>query len=209
MCKRGFWVLIAFCLCPVVLMGHDVSRSESTIAIDGSAVRVRFAIDLLALGVDGNRDERVSYEELDARIEEVFAVIKRHYHLAAPDAPARVTMAEQRIADDHLLHAALVYTFANPVRELRVESTLDTVTAPDHVHQVRADIDGESYQTLLTPANRSVTFLAGGVTIGRIAVVLAALGGFGALVGVRRLRKTGHESTKSKTPRKHENTKKT
>jgi hypothetical protein len=151
----------------------------------GQWVRVRFAINLLELGADRNRDERVTYDELDARIEEIFALIKQHYALGAPEPPARVEMQRQQIADDHMLQAELVYTFDRAVRELRVASTLDTVTSAQHVHHVRADIDDQAYQALLTPANRTVTFLIGGVTFGRVLAVLIGLAGLAALIAFR------------------------
>jgi hypothetical protein len=165
---------------------HELARSESTLTIDGATVRARVAIDLLELqGVDRNADQRVSYEELDAAIERVFAALEDHLALRAPDPPTRVTMGRRQILDDHVLQVDLAYTFDRGVRELRVESTLDRVASPSHLHHVRANIGGETYQALLTPSSRSATFLAGGVTFGRILTVLLALLGLGAWVAHR------------------------
>ena len=169
-----------------VVAAHDVSRSEAILSIEGATVRVQLSINLLEFrGVDASGDERVSYDELDARIEDVFAVIKQHFILTAPDRPTRVVLERQQIVEDHVLQADLVYAFERPVRELRVESTLETVTSPGHVHHVRTDISGETFQALLTPQDRSATFLVGGVTIGRIAVVLLALVGIAAIIALR------------------------
>jgi hypothetical protein len=169
-----------------VVAAHDVSRSEAILSIEGATVRVQFSINLLELrGVDANGDERVSYDELDARIEDVFTVIKQHFVLAAPDRPTRVVLQRQQVVEEHILQADLVYTFDRPVRELRVESTLETVTTPGHVHHVRTDISGETFQALLTPQNRGAIFLVGGVTIGRIAIVLLALVGIAAIIASR------------------------
>ena len=77
-------------------------------------------------------------------------------------------LQRQQIVDEHVLQADFVYTFDRPVRELRVESTLETVTTPGHVHHVRTEISGETFQALLTPQNRGATFLVGGITIGHI-----------------------------------------
>jgi len=165
---------------------HDVSRSESTLSIEGATVRVQFVINLLELkSVDANGDERVSYDELDARIEDVFTAIKQHFVLAAPERPTRVVLQRQQIVEEHVLQADLVYTFDRPVRELRVESTLETVTTPGHVHYVRTDISGETLQALLTPESRTATFLVGGLTIGRIAIVLIAFVGIAAIIALR------------------------
>ena len=141
---RAAWLSVAFiALCAAPVFAHDVSRSESTITIDEATVRIRFAINLLELsGVDANGDERVSYDELDARIEEVFAAIKQHFELRAPDPPERVVMERHRIVEDHMLQADLEYRFADDVRELAVGSSLDTVTGPSHLHHVRAEESG-------------------------------------------------------------------
>jgi hypothetical protein len=172
-------------LCTAAVYAHDVSRSQSTLVITGATVHALFTIDLIELGVDANGDQRVSYDELDARIEDVFTVIKQHFVLAAPAAPARVVMQRQEIVEDHVLQADLVFTFDRPVRELRVESTLDTATAPDHVHHLRTTIGGEAFEALLTPRSRTATFLVGGLTIGRIAIALLACAGIAAIIVFR------------------------
>ena len=65
---------------------HDFSQSESAIEIDGAIVRVRIGVNLLEMpGVDANGDQRVSYDELDESIERVFAAIKEHLTLRAPE----------------------------------------------------------------------------------------------------------------------------
>jgi hypothetical protein len=158
---------------------------------------VRFSINLLEFrGVDANGDERVSYDELDARIEDVFAVIKEHFVLAATDRPARAVLTRQQIVDDHVLQADLVYTFDRPVGELRVQSTLDAITAPGHVHAVEATIGGQRYHALLTPQHRSAVFLVGGVTIGRIVVVLLALAAVAAIIALRVVSGTGRRGAR-------------
>jgi hypothetical protein len=163
-----------------------MTRSESVLTITDASVMVRFSINLLEfLGVDANGDERVSYDELDARIEDVFAAIKEHFVLAATDRPARVVLQRQQIVEDHVLQADLVYTFDRPVRELRLQSTLDAITAPGHVHSVEATIGGQRYQAVLTPQNRSAVFLVGGATIGRIVAVLLALAAVAAIIALR------------------------
>jgi hypothetical protein len=172
--------------CSVVAAAHEVSRSESTLAITDATVHAQFSINLLELqGVDANGDQRVSYDELDARIEDVFMVIKRHFVLAAPDGPTHVVLQRQQIVEEHVLQADLVYTFDRPVRQLRVESTLDTVTTPGHIHYVRTDISGETLQALLTPESRTATFLVGGVSIGRIFIVILAFAAVAAFIAFR------------------------
>ena len=173
-------------VCGREAIAHDVSRSESVLVIDGATVRVQFSINLLEFkGVDANGDGRVSYDELDARIEQVFTVIKQHFVLTSPDPPTRVILQRQQIVEDHVLRAELVYTFDQPVRDLRVESTLEAATTPSHVHSVQADINGETFQALLTPQHRSASFLVGGFSIGRLLVALLACAAVAAGVAVR------------------------
>jgi hypothetical protein len=87
-----------------------------------------------------------------------------------------------------------VYTFDCPVRQLDVASTLDAVTTPGHVHHVRAQIGGELSQALLTPADRSVTFLVGGATFGRLAAVLLGFLGVAALIAYRVIQRRSSRS---------------
>ena len=185
---RGFWLCMAagVLLSRAPSVAHELSRSESTLSIADATVRAQFSIDLLEFrGVDVNQDEHVSYDELDARLDDVFAVIRQHYLLAAPAPPTRVVMERQQIVDDHVLQAELVYTFDRPVRDLRVESTLDAIATPGHIHAVRTSIHGETFQALLTPQRRTAEFVVGGITIGRIAIVVLAFLAVAAVITLR------------------------
>ncbi len=196
--KCWLLLLIVLVLGVSYVSAHELSRSESKLSITGATVHVQFAINLLEFrGVDANGDDRVSYDELDARIEDVFGAIKQHYVLATPAPPARVVMQRQQIVEEHVLQADLVYTFDRPVRELRVESTLEAVTTPGHVHHVRTDISGETLQALLTPQSRTATFLVGGITIGRIAIVLVAVAAVAAVITLRIVGRRSRRSTRA------------
>ena len=169
-------LLLLVFLATRVATAHDLSRSESVLVIDGATVRAQFSINLLEFkGVDANGDGQVTYDELDARVEDIFSVIKQHYRLSAPAQPSRAVMQRQQIVEDHVLRADLVFTFDRPVRDLRVESTLDAATSPSHVHYVRTDINGEAFEAQLTPQHRSTDLAMGGFTIGRLGVALLAL----------------------------------
>ena len=173
-------------VCAGEAIAHDLSRSESVLVIDGATVRAQFSINLLEFnGVDANGDGRVSYDELDARVEHVFTLIKQHFLLTAPAPPTRVILQRQQIVEDHVLRADLVYTFGKPIRDLRVESTLEAATTSSHVHSVQSDINGEPFQALLTPQNRSAAFLVGGFTIGRLVVVVLVCAAIAAGVAAR------------------------
>jgi hypothetical protein len=179
-------ILSGLPVCGPGASAHDLSRSESVLEIDGATVRAQFSIDLLEFnGVDANGDGQVSYDELDARVEDIFSLVKQHYTMAAPAPPSRTVMQRQQVVEDHVLRAELVYTFDRAVRDLRVESTLEAATTPSHVHYVRTRINSETFEALLTPQHRSVQFLVGGFTIGRLVVVLLACAAVAAGLAVR------------------------
>lgn len=115
---------------------HDFSRSESKLEIRGREVRVLLSLDLLESTVDVNQDARVSYEELDAAIERIYAGIKTHYLLDSDGPPVSSTLERYELVDEHVVQMHLVYTFAHDVSRLEVTSRLYEITKPDHRHLV-------------------------------------------------------------------------
>src|SRR5471032_3268083 len=91
--------VVAISLCAVSLLAvrtgaHDFPRSESTVTVRGHEVHARLSLDLLELGgVDTSGDGVVSYTELDAQMDRIYAIIKQHF-LVAADAPLLRTSAE-------------------------------------------------------------------------------------------------------------------
>lgn len=157
---------------------HDFSQSESTIEFDGATVRLRVSLNLLELkDVDANGDQRVSYEELDRAIERVFAALKEHYTLGAPQPAERIVVENYRIADDHVLQIAIRETFAAAVSRLTVASNLDSLFGPMHQHLVTAMVNGRPERAVLDASNRHAIFETGRISAARIlAVAVAALG---------------------------------
>lgn len=171
-------VLLAACLGAVTLGAHDFSQSESSLEIDGRTVRARLRVNLLEIvGVDANLDQRVSYEELDRAIERVFAVLKEHYVLRAPDAPEQIVAEKYEIGDEHVLQIVVAHTFGNDVRRLEVTTQFDALFAPTHQHLVSAVVNGEPLRAMLDASNRTVTFELSRLNPGTIlATVVAAIG---------------------------------
>ena len=179
MCDRHrFLVAVAAALIAVGAEAHEFSQSDSTLEFDGAAIRVRFRINLLEVKeVDANGDGRVSYDELDRSIERVFAAIKDHYTIGAPEPAGQIVAEKYQIADDHVLQIEIRHTFDADVRRLDITATLDALLGPAHQHLVTAGVNGELRRAVLDASNRRVTFETGRVTAGRIiAVVIAALG---------------------------------
>jgi hypothetical protein len=74
--------------CVMPLSAHDLARSESRLDVQGRDIGCSLTVDLLefpAVDVDGNG--KISYEELDRSIASVFARVKEHFVLRAPDVP--------------------------------------------------------------------------------------------------------------------------
>lgn len=184
--SRGFLVALVF---SVALTAHDFSQSESTLTIDGSTVSVQLRLNLLEFpGVDANGNGVVSYDELDAGIERVFAAVKEHYVLGAPGSPVRILVERHDIVDDHVLQMDVRYDFAADVAGLDVTSTLDALLGPMHQHMLTTRLNGETTRAVLDADNRRVHLDRSRITRGRIAAVLGALVAIVLLAWFRRRR---------------------
>jgi hypothetical protein len=172
-----------------ILAAHDFSQSESTLTLDGPTVNVQLRLNLLDFpGVDANGNGVVSYEELDAAIERVFAAVKEHYVLGAPDAPLRILVERYEIVDDHVLQMGVRYDFAAEVHQLDVTSTLDVLFGPMHQHIVTTRLSGETSRTVLDAGNRRAHLDRSRITPWRIAAVMGAVFGITLLAWFRRRR---------------------
>lgn len=156
---------------------HDFSQSESTIDIDGRAVRVQFSVNLLELpDVDTSGDGRVSYDELDRAIERVVGLVKGHFAVRAPDEAGRIAVDRYDFVDDHVLRMDMRYEFDHRLGAIDVTSTIDALAGPMHQHFLTARVNGELVRAVLDAANRSTRLDPRRVTPGRLtAVGLAAL----------------------------------
>jgi hypothetical protein len=142
------------------LSAHDLARSESRLEVQGRDVRCSLTVDLLEFaGVDGDGNGVISYEELDRSIGQVFARVKEHFVLRAPDEPAKVVMTRHELVDEHTLRMELAYSFPTNVSRLEVTSTFDQMARrPDHQHFVTAMMSGTRQDAILDASIRTVTF---------------------------------------------------
>jgi hypothetical protein len=146
-----------------LVSAHDLSRSESRLEIHGREVRVLFTIDLLELSdVDRNRDGRVSYDELDASIERIFAAVKENYQVRAAAPPLHISVEQYGIIDGHVLRMELNETFAEDVSRLEITSTLDRIARSGHQHLASATVDGIVHQAVLDASMPTAVFSAAG-----------------------------------------------
>ncbi len=95
-------------------------------------------LDLVGFaGLQWRGRDVVTYEELDERIETIFAALKEHLQVRTLDAVGVLSLTRHRLVDNHVLDADLVYRFTAPPASVIVRSTLDQVTARDHQHLTR------------------------------------------------------------------------
>ncbi len=133
--------------------GHDLSHSQSEITVAGATATSRVQVDLIGFnGWQWPRRDVVTYDEVDARIEEIFRLLKAHLQASSSTSLVSASMSRYALIDNHVLDADVVYTFDRPIDDLVLRSTLDRITAPDHQHVVRVSYEGRSREALLTAA---------------------------------------------------------
>lgn len=145
--------------------GHELSRSLSRIEVTGREVRVILTLDLLDLqGVSGLGPSRVSYEQLDASIEQVFGLVKQHFHVRAPGEPLTLTLERYELVEDgHVLEMEIREVFASDVSRMDLTSTLHTIAIrPDHHHLATIQFGGRSNQVVLDRGAEKASFDAAG-----------------------------------------------
>jgi hypothetical protein len=170
-----------------LVSAHEFSQSESTLTIDRSSVNARLSLNLLEFPfVDANGNGVVSYEELDAAIDRVFAAVKEHYAIGAPEAPLRTLVERHEIVEDHVLRMDVRYDFSHDVKTLDVTSTLDALLGPTHQHILTASINGETSRAVLDAGNRRAHLDGSRITLWRIAAMAGAVGALVLLAWFRR-----------------------
>jgi hypothetical protein len=172
-----------------MLHAHDLRQSESIFEARGAAVAATITIDLLGFpGVDDDRNGRVSYDELDAAIADVFARLKTLLRVQADVPPSRITLdRHDLVEDDHILRLVVTYAYPRPVAAITVISSLDQLGDPMHQHLVTAIVGEARQRAILDRSNPSATLsmTTARVTAARVAAAVAGLLAVGALVWLR------------------------
>jgi hypothetical protein len=147
---------------------HDFSSSYSKIIVEGRRVRAVFTLNLPDLHngpkVDWDGDGQTSPEELDRSFESIFAAVKANYLVEAPEPPANIAVARREFVADNLLQMELVYTFDHSVKNLKISSTLDKLTQPDHTHILQIGEGDDTREGILNATYPSVEIPVGGRT---------------------------------------------
>lgn len=143
---------------------HPMSHSLSRVAVTATQVRVTLTIDLLEVaGVDRNGDARITFDELDASIERLYALVRGHYNVAASAPPTRVTLEGYAIVDDgHIGRFDLLHEFANEPDALTITSALHRMTSPEHRHLTSVVRDHDTQEALLDARQPSAMFVVEG-----------------------------------------------
>lgn len=168
-------VLVAATVLP--LAAHDLSHSQSDITVRGRDVQIRLQLDLVGFGgLQWRRRDQVDQDEIDERIETVYALVKEHLRVESPGAiQVEAAMTRYQLTDNHVLDAQIVQRFDRDLDEIVVRSTLDRVTAFDHQHLTRVGFGGAASERVLT-AVAPVSHFSGHGSPWRTAIARAAGG---------------------------------
>jgi hypothetical protein len=156
--------VVVFILCLAAAFGapaaaHEVSRSQSTLRVSASDVLATVTLDLVEFsGVDLNRDDVVSHEELEPQLDRIYSQLKAHFALASAGALLRTRVLRYEIAENHLLVFHMHYAFDRRVESLTVTSSLHEVMRPDHRHFVRVEFGDAVQHSVLAAASPAARF---------------------------------------------------
>jgi HupE / UreJ protein len=118
--------------------GHAISTSYSRLVPNASSVEVVFTLNLA-----------------DFHSPDLPDAVRAHYRLEAEAAPIRVeTLHSDEIANNVML-LDLLYTFPAPFKRLKIRSTLDLISQPDHSHIVQIGEGDDTREAVLNATNPS------------------------------------------------------
>ena len=117
---------------------HPFSQSTSVIVVNGRDVRATLTFDLLDFHqlpeIDRNRDNRISYAELDDAIEVIYQAVAQHYTVRSAGAPVQTTVERYQLVDETRVRLNILYRFAREVSTVEVTAALASITQPNHLH---------------------------------------------------------------------------
>jgi hypothetical protein len=160
----------ALAICALVcgstaLVAHDISRSESTLAVHGREIEAALILNLLDFhelpDIDRNRDGVVSYDELDESIARLYAAVREHYRVRAPDAAVETTVERYTFVGPNRIRLDIRYRFAADITSIVVESRLDRISQADHRHLTTVTVGGSVQEAVLDAATPAMVFDAG------------------------------------------------
>ena len=154
-------LLLAGCL-GCIAQAHPFSQSGSRLVVSGRGVRAALTINLLDLhsmpDIDRNRDNRISYPELDDAIERIVAAVGPHFAVHSAGDPLQTTVERYQLADETTVRLDFLYRFAEDVATLEITSTLDTITQANHRHLMSVTSGGFTHEAILDLARPTAVF---------------------------------------------------
>ena len=132
-------VLLALVMLQTAAFAHDFSTSYSHVTVDGTTVEVRLTLNLR-----------------DFHAEDLTKAVQENYQLQAPDAPSSMVIRSSDTIADNVVLLDLVYDFPHAVTSLRITSTLDRITQPDHSHIIQIGDGDDTREAILNASNPSV-----------------------------------------------------
>lgn len=128
--------------------GHAISTSYSRLVPNASSVEVVFTLNVADFHAPNLPD-----------------AVRAHYRLEAETAPIRVeTRRCDEIANNVML-LDLLYTFPEAVQKLKVISTLELISQPDHSHIVQIGEGDDTREAVLSATNPSTVLSVAPATI--------------------------------------------
>jgi hypothetical protein len=120
---------------------HEFSTSYAGYRVDGPRVHVEFIINLIDLHngpkVNTNEDSAFSEDEVTAAIDSLSSAIQSNYSVQAPEPPVSTMLERHNLTSDGVLRLYFVYTFSHDVIDLKITSSLDKLTQPNHRHLIQ------------------------------------------------------------------------
>ena len=144
---------------------HPFSQSASVLVVSGREVRARLTLDLLDFhqlpDIDRNRDNRISYVELDDAIERIYTAVAQHYSVRSAGDPLETTVERYQLADETRVRLDILYRFAGEVTTIDVTSTLDLITQPNHRHLISVRSGPITHEAVLEVSRPTAAFATG------------------------------------------------
>ena len=94
----------------------------------------------------------------------IVAAVQANYHIEAgqpPENPVSVIVQHQDLIAENVMLLDVVYTFSHLVASLKITSTLDRITQPDHSHIIQIGEGDDTREAVLNATNPSVEVALG------------------------------------------------
>ena len=154
--------LLLAAVTPDVARGHPFSQSSSILVVSGRDIRATLTLDLLDLhsmpDVDRNRDNRLSFAELDDAIERISGAVERHFVVRGPGGPVQTTVERYLLDGETRVRLDILYRFASDVTTFDITSTLAAVTQPNHRHLMSVRNGRVTHEAVLEAGRPNATF---------------------------------------------------